>query len=111
MSNKIKPPLRLIVNRTLTRSISGILFNEKENRIIASFRLQAKENSLILKIVYRNTGKIILAVFDEILSEHGLKELEFEETPGHIISIWKINYDLNTIFDRIQDLAKHVNSR
>jgi len=111
MSNKIKPPLRLIVNRTLTRSISGILFNEKENRIIASFRLQAKENSLILKIVYRNTGKIILAVFDEILSEHGLKELEFEETPGHIISIWKINYDLNTIFDRIQNLAKHVNSR
>ena len=111
MSNKIKPPLRLIVNRTLTRSISGILFNEKENRIVASFRLQAKENSLILKIVYRNTGKIILAVFDEILSEHGLKELEFEETPGHIISIWKINYDLNTIFDRIQNLAKHVNSR
>ena len=111
MSNKIRPPLKLIVNRTLTRSISGILFNEKENRIIASFRLQAKENSLILKIVYRNTGKIILAVFNEILSEHGLKELEFEETPGHVISIWKINYDLNTIFDRIQDLAKHVNSR
>ena len=111
MSNKIRPPLRLIVNRMLPRSISGILFNEKENRIIASFRLQAKENSLILKIVYRNTGKIILAVFDEILSEHGLKELEFEETPGHIISIWKINYDLNTIFDRIQNLAKHVNSR
>ena len=111
MSNKIKSPLRLIVNRTLSRSISGILFNEKENRIVASFRLQAKENSLILKIVYRNTGKIILAVFDEILSEHGLKELEFEETPGHIVSIWKINHDLDTIFDRIQDLAKHVNSR
>ena len=111
MSNKIKPPLRLIVNRMLPRSISGILFNEKENRIVASFRLRAKENSLILKIVYRNTGKIILAVFDEILSEHGLKELEFEETPGHVISKWKINCDLNTIFDRIQDLAKHVNSR
>ena len=111
MSNKIRPPLRLIVNRTLSRSISGILFNEKENRIVASFRLQAKENSLILKIVYRNTGKIILAVFDEIFSEHGLKELEFEDVPGRIVSRWKINYDLNTIFDRIQDLAKHVNSR
>ena len=111
MSNKIRPPLRLIANRTLTRSISGIVFNEKENRIVASFKLQVEDgHSLVLKTVYREEGKIILAVFDKFLSRYGWKKFEFKNKPGHVVSIWKINRDLNTVLDRIQELAKYINS-
>ena len=112
MNNKVETPLKFVFSRTSFKGASGILFNEKENRIVASFKLQVEEDghSLVLKTVYRQEGKIILAVFDKFLSRYGWKKLEFKNKPGHVVSIWKINCDSNTVFDKIQELAKYINS-
>ncbi len=111
MNNKVGTPLKFVFSRTSFKGVSGILFNEKENRIVASFKLQVEDgHSLVLKTVYREEGKIILAVFDKFLSRYGWKKLEFKNKPGHVVSIWKINRDLNTVFDRIRELAKYINS-
>ena len=111
MNNKVGTPLKFVFSRTSFKGASGIVFNEKENRIVASFKLQVKDgHSLVLKTVYREEGKIILAVFDKFLSRYGWKKLEFKNKPGHAVSIWKINRDLNTVFDRIRELAKYINS-
>jgi len=113
MDRKTKAQLRFIIDDSFPEGVSGIMFNEKENRIVASFKLQAEKNrqSLILKTVYRNEGKIILAVFDKFLSKYGWKEFEFEGKPGHVVSMWKVNRNFKDVLDKIQDLAKYVNSR
>ena len=111
MNNKVRTPLKFVFSRMLSKGASGIMFNEKENRIVASFKLQVEDgHSLVLKTVYREEGKIILAVFNKFLSRYGWKKLEFKNKPGHVVSIWKINCDLNTVFDRIRELAKYINS-
>jgi len=113
MNDKVRTPLKCVVSRTLSKGVSGIMFNEKENKIVASFKLQVEEDGhfLVLKTVYREEGKNILAIFNKFLSKYGWKKLEFKNKPGHVVSIWKINCNLNTIFDRIQNLPKYVNSR